>query len=159
MKPILSDDERAPLTRLVLETHLGQVTVERFRDRVVSKGLFTATATISLPTITSITSVRRGIAGAVGDRTVMIVRPRFGLRRADRSIEVRMDQEAWCIVYFSSRHFQVRRAGSDDIVYEQRGRRRLLDDGLGREQTSLALAIVESGVVETSSLLNFLTTL
>lgn len=151
-------DKPAPLTRLVLRTPFGRISVERYRDQIFSAGPLVPTAVLELAGQPSIASVRKGMSGQVGHARVRIVRDRFGLRRTHRNIDVTADGITWTIVYARSRHYQIRWTGSGEVVYEQRGRKRLLDSASDPAEASLALAIVESGIVETSSLLNFVTT-
>ena len=59
-------EKAAPLTQLVLGTPLGRISVERYRDRIVSAGSLVPTAALALGGQPTIASVSKGISGEVG---------------------------------------------------------------------------------------------
>ena len=101
--------------------------------------------------------VKRGVQAEVeGIGGVRLVRPHFGLRRAGRSIRIDGDGLGWSTRYRSMRHFEI---VSDDgeVVMRRHGGRDRISSGLSDCEVALVLAILRSEVVDSSSLLSYLT--
>lgn len=143
---------------VTVQTPAGRVDVAVAADRVTASGAGVPTAIIRTGGPLSIARVRQGITGLVDDTSISIRRPRFGLRRSQRRVVVEGQDLSWFTTYRRGRHFDIRRHHDGSVVYCQSGTEQRLDQDATPGETALALALAASGVIQTSSLLNFVTT-
>jgi hypothetical protein len=99
--------------------------------------------------------VKRGIDGRVGHGAVRIVRPRYGWRRRDRPVLVDGPGVEWRTVYRTMTRYEIQRRADGSVVYRYQRSKELLDPAASAAEVSLALAVAYSGVIDSSSLLNY----
>lgn len=149
--------DRGPHLTHSVSTPCGVVAISREGSRMTARGDQVPVAAIEAPDPVGIAHVKRGLSGRVDGREVRVVRPRFGLRRKDRSVFVDGEGVAWRSDYRRSRQFDILRRDDGSIVLRQDGPKKLLDREATPAEVSLALVLSASGIIQTSSLLNGLT--
>ena len=112
---------------------------------------------IEAPDPVSIPVARRGLHGRVGDREFVACRPRFGLRLANRSVELRGDAPKWASRMFSYRHFSITEIEGGKILYEQRSKAEQVHERLTNDELVMVLLFAHCGVIQGSSLVNAIT--
>jgi hypothetical protein len=104
----------------------------------------------------TVTVLKRGIVGSVDGNPLRIQRPRFGLRRANRSIEVAGPGLELQTHYTASRKYRVSRSDGS-ALYERRGKEVLIDQEASSCEVATAIALDFAGILSSSSLLDYLT--
>lgn len=127
-----------------------------FRDgRLDVTGLCTASIEASWPI--PLGRVKRGIAARVecaGE--VRIHRPRFGFHRSSRTIYIVGEGISWHTDYRGSRRYSIVK-DSGAVILEQTKSQILIEANLSPCEVALLVAVLRSEVIDTSSLLSYVT--
>jgi hypothetical protein len=115
------------------------------------------TVTVPLTHPVAITKLKRGVVGSVEGATLRIQRPRFGWRRAARSIEIEAVGIELQTHYTASRRYRISRRSDGSTLYERRGKQALVDQEGSPCEVATAIALEVAGVLSSSSLVDFLT--
>jgi len=139
-----------------VDTPFGPVYLATTQKCTFATGLGVPTAVVQAADRIGIPMLKRGVPATVNGDNALIVRPRFGLRIASRRILVDSSQHAWEAISGSMRKFCIvrRRDGSAILCQQRQGK--LLDAAATQSEVSLTLAIAASGIVQSSSLLYYL---
>lgn len=154
------------LSRLRVQAPSGLIEIALAPDRITAEGTGIPTTEVELVGQPSISQVRQGIRGRVGNIPLLIRRPRFGLRRQHRRIHIDWLGHSLYTDYRNNRRFEIRRVLDGSVVYRQQaespsqagtfhGRFHFLDRSADPSEASVALVVALSGIVQTSSLTNF----
>ncbi len=105
----------------------------------------------------SMSTVKRGVEGSIDGAPLRIRRPHFGWRRANRPVEISGPDVDLQTDYQASRRYRIRRGSTGEAVFERHGQQTFLNREASPAEVAVALAIARAGVVETSSLVNYIT--
>jgi len=141
----------------VVQAPQGQLEITREGGRVTVQGRHIPTAVVEAGPVVSIPVMQRGIEGRVGSDPVRIIRPRYGFRRRSRSVLIDGGGIEWRTEYRRSRIYDIVRRADGSVVYRRTGAKQFLDADASGAEVTLALAVAASGVIESSSLVNYLT--
>ena len=139
-----------------VSTPRGLAVVTTSRELICVEGVDIPTVTIEVVRPPTITALKRGLTCIADGTTLTISRPTFGLLRRDRDILVSGPGVALRVYYERSRRFGIVRDNDKSPLFRQEGSQRLVDVHATPQEVAIALAVVASGVVLTSSLINFL---
>ena len=114
------------------------------------------TVTVPVTAPVPIAKLKGGIVGSVDGNPLRIQRPRFGLRRANRSIEVAGPGLELQTHYTASRKYRVSRSDGS-ALYERRAKEVLIDQEASSCEIATAIALDFAGVLSSSSLADSLT--
>jgi hypothetical protein len=157
---VLDQDQDADGAFVVRSTPWGAVRVGSRRGETGRRYLAVVSGdevpTATVPIGRSLVAVARGVEGTLGASAFCVRRPKFGLHYRDRIVLVEADEYSMCCAYLGRRRILFQRPDGD-VILEQNGRRLLLGDGVSRAETSLALVVFSSEIVQGSTLLWFLT--
>lgn len=142
---------------VVVQTPQGEVEITRESGRVTVQGAQMPTAVVKACDVVSIFVVGAGVEGRVGSEPVRIIRPRYGFRRRSRSVLIDGGGIEWRTEYRRSRNYDIVRRADGAVVYRRSGPKQFLDVDASCAEVTLALAVAASGVIESSSLVNYLT--
>jgi hypothetical protein len=140
---------------LLVESPFGKISVQSDHGEVSARGAQVPPTTIYCRRAT-LAALRHGVKGEQPGHEILIRREKFGLRRGDRDIDIIADIGRWRTLYKSYRHWKVVRADGS-LIFKVIKRDWFLSKTATPSEASLVLALVRSGIVETSSLLSFLT--
>ena len=129
------------------------MTIHRKNSRLFAEGENLRAVVLKSPETPSVALLKRGIEGRVGERSLRIYRPRYGLRRRDRSIIIEGNGTSWHTQYRRYRHYDIVRSDDGSVLYRRIGRRQFVDADASAEDVSLALAVGASRIVDSSSLM------
>lgn len=104
----------------------------------------------------SIPDARRGVAGEVAGTSFRMYRPRYGLRRNDRTVFLEAPAVEMASVMTSWQTFDVVDRRSDETLLRS-GKSTLIDADLDPTAMVLAIAFWRCGIIQTSTLMNFIT--
>jgi hypothetical protein len=145
--------------RALVSTPLGHIEVVRAGSSLVVRGHDVPTAALRDAGHITAATLKAGMVAQVGDITVTIRRSRFGLSRRRRTIHIEDGgQLCWFTVFRRSRDFELRRCHDRSAILCVLGEGAGLDASATPNETALAILVWWSGLVETSSLLHYLTT-
>jgi hypothetical protein len=136
----------------VLRTPSIELEIHRENGRLFAKGKDLRAVVLELPRAPSLPMLKRGIQGRVGERPLRVHRPRYGLRRRNRTIVIEGDGMRWHTQYRKHRQYDIVRSADNTLLYRRQGQRQFVNADASAEEVSVALAIAASGIVETSSL-------
>lgn len=142
--------------RHLLRTPSIELEIHRENGRLFAKGEGLRAVVLKSPEVPSVTLLKRGIEGRVGERPLRIHRPHYGLRRRDRTVIIELDGMQWHTQYRKHRHYDIIRSADDTLLYRRLGGRQFVEADASAEEVSLALAVAASGIVATSSLTFYL---
>lgn len=139
----------------VYETEAGEVavTVARGMTTVVGNDVPRVRLPLSWPV--SILSLRREVEGTLGHTPICLCRPSYGMRRRDRSVHIDAGEISLATDYQRSRRYRIVRNSDKSIVLERRGSTLFLGLHISPAETALALAVEMAGVINSSSLWNY----
>ena len=144
-----------PFTARFTTPH-GPVDATRHGEGVFTSGPGVPGAVIPLGRLPSLPALKRGIEARVGIASVRIRRPHYGVRRPDRTVLLDGPGVSWCSAFVApGRWSLVRRRDGAAVVTVERGSH-VLDPGASPAEVSLAVAVIRSRLVETSSLVAYL---
>jgi hypothetical protein len=133
----------------------GPVDAVRDGDWVHTSGPGLPGAMIPVRPVPSLPALRAGVEARVGTTPVRIWRPGYGVRPGDRTVLFQGSGISWCSQFRGRRRWSLgrRRDGSTVVTVDRR--RHSFDPGASALDVSLAAAVIRSGLVETSSLLAY----
>jgi hypothetical protein len=132
------------------------VDATRHAEGVFTSGPGVPGATIPLGGLPSLPALKRGVEARVGIASVGIRRPRYGVRRRDRSVLFDGPGVSWSSDFLApGRWSLVRRRDGGAVVTVERGSH-VIDPDASPAEVSLAVAVLRSRLVETSSLVAYL---
>lgn len=142
--------------RHVLRTPHFDLEIHRENGRLFAKGEGIRAVVLKSPEVPSLGMLKRGIEGRVGERPLRIRRPRYGLRRRDRTIIIEGDRIRWHTLFRRHRHYDIVRSADDVLLYRRMDRRQFVNADASAEEVSVALVVAASGIIATSSLTFYL---
>jgi hypothetical protein len=136
-------------------TPRGPVDAVQDGGRTYTSGPGVPGAVIHVRPVPSLPALRNGVEARVGTTPIRIWRPRYGLRRRERTVLVEGSGISWCAELEGRGRWSLRRRRDGSIVVTTDRRRHHFDPGTSAADVSLAAAVIRSGLVETSSLLAY----
>jgi hypothetical protein len=149
--------ELAGANASMLSTPHGVVTLLESVGRLVVVGGTVPRGEVEAPDPVSIPAARRGLRGRVDGRELTMMRPHFGLRLRHRSVLMRSSSVQWRSVMRSYRSFEIRLRDTDEVILTRRGSSERVSAGLSAEELVIALLFGHCGIIQCSSLVNFVT--
>ena len=133
----------------------GRVDAVQDGHRVYTAGPGVPGAMILARPLPSLPALRDGVEARVGTTPIRIWRPRYGRRRRDRTVLLEGSGISWCAELRAPGRWRLRRRRDGSVVVTAERRHHHFEPGASAADVSLAVAVIRSGLVETSSLLAF----
>ena len=133
----------------------GPVDAVQDGECVYTSGPGVPGAVIHVRPVPSLPALRNGVEARMGTTPIRIWRPRYGLRRRERTVLLEGSGISWCADLEGPGRWSLRRQRDGSTVVTTDRRRHDFDPGASPADVSLAAAVIRSGLVETSSLLAF----
>lgn len=139
-----------------LSTPHGGVQIKRCAGLLTVNGEEVPLGQVESPDPVSIVVARRGLGGFVNGQSLEIRRRRFGLRLRNRSAELICGHLRWHSMMYSYRRFEVLSSDTHAVVLSSRAGYAGVAPDLSTEELVAAILFAYCGIIQGSSLINFI---